>query len=111
MDGNLAAVAHMVLGGMATAAGRYLWQRLIVVPRQRPHSVREMRDLIDLAAVELDKRRAADRGSQEHRIEEILRLVTELRTDYETDRAAINGKLDAHGRILKRLQTEADFGD
>ena len=111
MHFDLAALAHMVIGGMAAAAGRHFWIRLRLFPRPQPNSVREMRNLIDLAAAELDKTRSSDRDKQEHRIEEILRLVTELRTDYESDRAAINGKLDAHARILKRLQTEADFGD
>ena len=103
---DLTTLGTAAAGGAATAFGQWLWRRLVTAPRHKQMSVREMRDLI--AQVDGDRNR---------KIEDIAKMVEDVRSERSADRRAIEeirgemanfkGVMDSVQRVVSRLATDA----
>ena len=93
---DLQTLGTAAAGGAATWLGQWLIRRLIIMPRSKPMTVRELKSLL----AEVD-------GERNRRIEDVLQMVEQMRSEQER----LRGTVDGLYRRINEIAAASGCGD
>ena len=93
---DLQTLGTAAAGGAATWLGQWLIRRMVVIPRSKPMSVRELKSL--LAEVDAERNR---------RIEDVFQAVDQIRSEQER----LRGTVDGLYRRINEIAAASGCGD